>query len=108
MLRQLDGLCEQIREFEQRLEELVEATPEMQRLETLPGVGVILAATIWLEIGEIGRFLSAERLASYAGTVPRVHSSGDRTRYGRTRPAVNRYLKWAFAEAANATARSDT
>jgi transposase len=41
MLRQLDGLCEQIREFEQRLEELVEATPEMQRLETLPGVGVI-------------------------------------------------------------------
>lgn len=104
MLRQLDGLGEQIRQFEQRLGELVEATPEMQRLETLPGVGVILAATIWLEIGEVGRFLSAERLASYAGTTPRVHSSGDRTRYGRTRPDVNRYLKWAFSEAANSVA----
>ena len=104
MLAQLDGLSEQIREFEKRLEELVEVTPEMQRLETMPGVGVILAATIALEIGEIGRFLSAERLASYSGTTPRVHASGDRTRYGRTRPDVNRYLKWAFAEAANSAA----
>lgn len=104
MLRQLDGLSEQIGEFEKRLGELVEVTPEMQRLETLPGVGVILSATIWLEIGDVGRFLSAERLASYAGTTPRVHSSGDRTRYGRTRPDVNRYLKWAFAEAANSVA----
>lgn len=104
MLGQLDSLSEQIREFEKRLGELVEVTPDMQRLETLPGVGVILSATIALEIGEIGRFLSAERLASYSGTVPRVHASGDRVRYGRTRPDVNRYLKWAFAEAANSTA----
>lgn len=104
MLVQLDSLSEQIRQFEKRLEELVEVTPEMQLLETMPGVGVILAATIALEIGEIGRFLSAERLASYSGTTPRVHSSGDRTRYGRTRPDVNRYLKWAFAEAANSAA----
>jgi transposase len=104
MLGQLDILSEQIRQFEKRLEELVEVTPEMQWLETLPGVGVILAATIALEIGEISRFATAERLASYAGTTPRVHSSGDRTRYGRTRPDVNRYLKWAFAEAGNSVA----
>jgi transposase len=104
MLAQLDSLSEQIRQFEKRVEELVEVTPEMQRLDTLPGVGVILAATIALEIGEIGRFLSAERLASYSGTTPRVHASGDRTRFGRTRPDVNRYLKWAFAEAANSVA----
>ena len=104
MREQLDGLSKQIGEFEKRLEELVEVTPEMQWRETMPGVGVILAATIALEIGEVGRFLSAERLGSYAGTVPRVHASGDRVRYGRTRPDVNRYLKWAFAEAANSTA----
>jgi transposase len=104
MLKQLDTLSEQIRHFEKRLEELVEITPEMQWLLTLPGVGVILAATIALEIGEICRFATAERLASYAGTTPRVHSSGDRTRYGRTRPDVNRYLKWAFAEAGNSVA----
>lgn len=104
MLMALDGLTVQIGELEQRLEELVEVTPAMQWLETLPGVGLILAATIALEIGEISRFATAQRLASYAGTTPRVHSSGDRTRYGRTRPDVNRYLKWAFSEAGNSVA----
>lgn len=104
MLVALDGLHVQIHEFEQRLEELVEITPEMQWLETLPGVGVILAATIALEVGDVRRFPSAARLASYAGTTPRVHASGDRVRYGRTRPDVNRYLKWAFAEAGNSVA----
>ena len=108
MLAQLDGLSEQIEQFEQRLKELVEITPEMQLLMSLPGIGVILAATVGLEIGEIGRFASAEHLASYAGTTPRVHASGDRVRYGRTRPDVNRYLKWAFAEAANSVAVNHT
>ncbi len=108
MLAQLDGLSAQIEQFEQRLKELVKITPEMQLLMSLPGVGVILGATIELEIGEVERFPSAEHLAAYAGTTPRVHSSGDRTRYGRTRPDVNRYLKWAFAEAANSVAVNHT
>ena len=104
MLAQLDGLSAQIHAFEKRLEELVELTSAMQLLLTLPGVGIILSATIALEIGDVERFAAAERLASYAGTTPRVHASGDRVRYGRTRPDVNRYLKWAFAEAANSIA----
>jgi len=108
MLRQIDTLREQITQCEQRLEQLVEVTPAMQRLRSLPGVGVILAATIQLEIGDVARFPSAEHLAAYAGTTPRVHASGDRTRYGRTRPDVNRYLKWAFAEAANSVAVNHT
>jgi transposase len=108
MLRQVDGLKQQIAQFEERLKALVEVTPAMQLLMSLPGVGVILAATVELEIGAIERFPSAEHLAAYAGTTPRVHSSGDRTRYGRTRPDVNRYLKWAFAEAANSVAVNHT
>jgi transposase len=108
MLRQIDTLKGQIGEFEQRLKALVEVTAAMQRLMSLPGVGVILAATIELEIGDVARFPSAEHLAAYAGTTPRVHSSGGHTRYGRTRPDVNRYLKWAFAEAANSVAVNHT
>ena len=108
MLAQVDTLNLQIAAFEQRLKNLVEVTPDMQGLMSLPGVGVILAATVSLEIGDIERFPSAEHLAAYAGTTPRVHSSGDRVRYGRTRPDVNRYLKWAFAEAANSVAVNHT
>ena len=74
----------------------------MQLLDTLPGVGPILAKVIALEVGNVGRFATAEKLASYAGKVPRVNSSGGKTYYGRVRPDVNRYLKWAYPEAANA------
>lgn len=100
-LREIDFLSETIREQERRLLALLEATESMQLLKTIPGIGVILSVTIALEIGEVSRFASAERLASYSGTTPRVHASGGKVRYGRTRPDVNRILKWAFAEAAN-------
>jgi transposase len=108
MLAQLDFVSSQVQQLEERLGELVEVTPEMQWLESLPGVGPILAATIALEIGEIQRFLSAPQLASYSGTTPRVHASGGKVRYGALRADVNRYLKWAFAEAANSVAVNHT
>ena len=57
-----------------------------------------------MEIGTVGRFRNAEALASYSGTTPRVHSSGDKTRYGRLRKDVNQYLKWAYSEAGNSVA----
>ncbi len=101
---QLVFVEEQIAQQEQRLKELLTVSPEMELLMTLPGVGLILSAVITLEIGRIDRFAIAPRLASYAGTTPRVHSSGDRVRYGRLRSDVNHYLKWAFAEAANSVA----
>jgi transposase len=46
-------------------------------------------------------FPSAARLASYAGLVPTVHSSGGKTWHGRVPKNANLYLKWAFVEAAN-------
>ena len=105
MLReQLDFTEQQIREQEKRLKALVPITPEIQRLMSLPGIGVILGSVCALEIGEVGRFPSAEHLAAYAGTTPRVHSSGDKTRYGGLRPDVNRYLRWAFIEAGHSIA----
>jgi transposase len=104
LLQQLDFVSAQGKQLEQRLEKLVEVTEPMQWLLTMPGVGVILAATIALEIGEVSRFPSAPHLASYAGTTPRVHASGGKVRYGPLRADVNRYLKWAFAEAANSVA----
>lgn len=101
LLEQLDVLENQIGQQEQRLKALVQVTPSIRQLMSLPGVGIILASVIALEIGDVGRFPDAEHLASYAGTTPRVHSSGGKTRYGRLRPDVNRYLKWAFIEAGN-------
>ena len=108
LLAQVDCVGGLVRELEQRLEEVVEVSEPMQRLLSLPGVGVILAATIAWEVGEVQRFPSALHLASYAGTTPRVHASGGKVRYGSLRADVNRYLKWAFAEAANSVAVNHT
>lgn len=100
-LELLDQVVDQIAEVEGRIRQVVSQTVAMQRLKTLPGVGDILAVVIALELGDVQRFPSAEHLASYAGTVPRISESGGHTRLGRTRPDVNRYLKWALVEAAN-------
>lgn len=101
LLEQLEGVAHRIAAQEKRITQLVKSTPDMKLLQTIPGIGLILSVVIALEIGTIERFPSAGHLASYAGTTPRVKSSGDKTRYGRLRPDVNRYLKWAFIEAAN-------
>ncbi|MBI2351156.1 MAG: IS110 family transposase [Deltaproteobacteria bacterium] len=101
LLEQWDVVGMRIGEQERRMGQLVEQTPQIARLMTLPGVGKILGIVIALEIGDIRRFGRAEQLACYAGTVPRVRASGDRVRMGRLRADVNRYLKWAYIEAAN-------
>jgi transposase len=100
-LRLLDQVSEQILEVEEHIRQIVAATPAIRLLKTLPGVGDILAITIALEIGDVNRFPDGVHLCSYAGTVPRVKSSGGKTYYGKTRTDVNHYLKWAFIEAAN-------
>jgi len=100
-LELLDDVEDQIKESERQIKAVVQETPAMQLLMTLPGVGMILAVVIAMEVGDVNRFSGPDRLASYAGTVPRVKSSGDKIFLGRVRPDVNRYLKWAFIEAAN-------
>jgi transposase len=104
LLAHMEATDHCVREMERRIQVLVRQTPSMALLKTLPGIGDILAATIELEIGESERFASAERFASYAGLTPRVHASGDKTRIGRLRPDVNRYLRWSFVEAGNSLA----
>ena len=74
---------------------------EADLLKTLPCVGEILSMVLMLEIGRVDRFPTAAHLASYAGLVPRVRSSGGHTRMGQVCGNVNRNLKWAFVEIGN-------
>lgn len=105
LLAVLDVVQEGITAHEERLSALLQETEAFALQQTLPGFGPILSAVVVLETGDWGRFPDAEHFASYAGTTPRVHSSGGKTRYGSLRPDVNRYLKWAFVEAANVISR---
>ena len=100
-LATLDFLETQIESAEQRLEVIRNVSVEADLLKTLPCVGRILSMVLMLEIGRVERFPTAAHLASYAGLVPRVHSSGGRTRMGQVCGNVNRNLKWAFVETGN-------
>lgn len=90
-----------IQQLEKRLRLIIGQQELVRLLKSLPGVGEILSATIYLEIGEVRRFPNAEHLASYAGLTPTVQASGGKTRLGRTSTVSNHYLRWALVEAAN-------
>lgn len=101
LLDELDCVIEKLKAIEERMHEVFDDTPETELLDTVPGVGFLLSVVILSEVGDIRRFKTASQFAAYCGTVPRVHSSGGKTRYGTVRNDVNHYLKWAFFEAAN-------
>ncbi len=98
----VDTVEQHIGALEARIRSGIGQLGYVRMLQSLPGVGPILGPTIYLEIGDVARFASAEKLASYAGLTPTVHSSGGKTHMGPTPRAANHYLKWAFVEAANA------
>ena len=100
-LAMVDFLKTQIESAEQRLDAIMKVSVEADLLKTLPCVGKILSMVLMLEIGKVDRFPTAAHLASYAGLVPRVHSSGGHTRMGQVCGNVNRNLKWAFVEIGN-------
>lgn len=90
----------QIDRIEEHLETDEAHRPMAQRLQSIPGIGKVLAPVIALEIDQIARFPDADKLGAYAGLVPTTHASGGKISHGRMLPFCNRWLQWAFIEAA--------
>jgi transposase len=98
-------LNEQIARLERRLMERLEPKPEYALLNSAPGIGRILAPIILLETGSIDRFAAVGHYASYARCVDSVRvSNGKKKGEGNARNG-NKYLAWAFIEAANMARR---
>jgi transposase len=92
---------EQTEILEHRVTELVKLRPQFSFLKTVPGIGQILALTIMLETGDIGRFASVGNFASYCRCVgSQKISNGKKKGQGNTKNG-NKYLSWAFVEAAH-------
>jgi transposase len=77
------------------------------RLLTLPGVGKILGMTITMEVGDIARFRTDGDFASYCRTVDSRRLSNGKQKGQNNPKCGNKYLSWAFVEAANFAKRSD-
>jgi transposase len=89
-----------IDQIERRLCERVRLRPEYAVLKTAPGIGGVLA-TIMLEMGTIERFAQVGNFASYARCVDSARYSNGKKKGERNRKNGNRYLAWAFVEAAH-------
>jgi transposase len=104
VMRQLDRSIDRI---EKAVLKVVKALPCYRRLQTIPGIGMILGLTITLETGEIKRFASAGDYASYCRCVKSQRWSNQKSKGKNNRKCGNQYLAWAFVEAANGALRSD-
>jgi len=70
------------------------------RLQTVPGIGPILAMVILYEVHEISRFGSVQQFVSYSRLVKCSHESAGKKTAGHGNKIGNAHLKWAFSEAA--------
>ena len=95
-------LTEQIKTIEQQLlTKEFKKDKEFRLTKSLPGAGDILAMTILLELGDISRFKSVGDFSSYARCVESKKVSNFKKKGSNNRKCGNKYLSWAFHEAAH-------
>ncbi len=100
LLSQYDLIGSRKEKIEVRIQELMSDRDDYKRLQAIPGIGPVIAATILTESAGIERFTSARKYAAYTGLVPRVRSSGGKTRLGHITRCGPPDLRWALAQAA--------
>jgi len=99
-------LGERIKEIEKAIKSHVKLRPEFRYLLTMPGIGDILALTIMLEVGDINRFPEVGNYSSYSRCVKSERFSNKKKKGEGNRKNGNKYLAWAYVEAANFAIRS--
>jgi transposase len=92
--------CREIRDIEARvhlverqLASIAEQLPAVDRLQTIPGVGLLTSTALVGFIGDIHRFPSGRHFASYLGLTPREYSSGLKRNLGRISKRGDGYLR---------------
>lgn len=103
----MSHLNDSITQLEQHILKVAGPWASYQRLQTLPGIGKILGLTIALETGEAQRFADAGHFASYCRCVKSVRQSNSKKKGENNRKCGNKYLAWAFVEAAHFACRHD-
>jgi transposase len=102
----IDGLAPVIERIDGELRQYARAGPRVKVLTTLPGVGQFTALMMLAEIGDITRFPSARKLASWAGLTPTVRGSDLTVRHGHISKQGSAWLRWVMNQAAQTAKRS--
>ncbi|MEO1318262.1 MAG: IS110 family transposase [Pseudomonadota bacterium] len=108
-IAEIRHLIERIETLDSRIAEIAEAMERadlIRALQAFKGIKVLTAATIVAEIGDLRRFPTAKRFASFLGLTPSEQSSGETRNRGSITKAGNRRLRRMLVEAAWAYWRS--
>ena len=101
-LRQIAFLDSEIAAVERLIAQQALAWPEIRRLMTVPGVGMVCAAGFMAAVGDMSRFLTSGRLVAYLGLDPKVRQSGETpARSGRISKRGSASARWGLVEAAH-------
>lgn len=94
-------LTQRIEQLENSIISKVRLLPEFNRLKTITGIGDVLGLTIALEVGDISRFPKVGNYTSYCRCVSSQKLSNEKKKGQNNRKNGNKYLGWAYVEAAN-------
>lgn len=100
----LDDTERRIAAVDEQLKAQATIELEVRLLMTIPGVNVVIAVGLFAEIGDITRFATPNKLASYFGLVPRVSQSADKCYHGRITKTGRSHARWLAVEAAQSIA----
>jgi transposase len=101
----IDHLQPIIDRLDEQLHQHAKAQARVRVLTVLPGVGEFTALVMLAEIGQISRFGSARKLASWAGLTPTVRGSDLHVRHGHISKQGSAWLRWILIEAAQTAKR---
>lgn len=87
------GTQERIDSIEAELKHFAAEEPAVQRLMSVPGIGVLTATALYASVGDIHAFKHGRALACWLGLTPREHSTGGRRRLGRISKKGDPYVR---------------
>lgn len=96
--RLIDVLDQEVELFARLAKGRLIAAPGYRAVQTIPGIGPVLAAVFVAEVGDVHRFPTAAHLASWAGLTPKHHESDTHVRRGRITKQGSKLVRWAAIE----------
>ena len=110
LLNEIDRIDALVADLESVIASYVALRPhlkqQMDRLPSITGVNLVVAASLIGTIGDIRRFEGKKKLAAYFGVVPSTYQSGDTSRNGRITKQGRAEARWLIIEAAEILRRS--
>jgi transposase len=79
LYREIIELEQKIRELSDELVALLKHNKDYQRLQTIPGIGPMIAATLIASVGDARYFKNGRQLAAWMGVTPKQHASGEKS-----------------------------